>query len=435
MLGLLLLLGSPPVVPGPAFVVGDETLYVGETQEVSERLSLPYRRRSARDVRLFVLDVERSHADLAMLIRTKPLDDPTVMAAVKIVSGTSPREEALASARLVFVRVDSRGRAFQLRPAPALPLALARAERVGLAPECDPGLFVPRPEAPPREGDTFADGPVRWTVGAASVWNGAQVVELAGTLPGGEPRRDERVWVSSADGLPRVVHRQSEQFERMARVHFTRSTLEMQPPTPHRGEGYALLRNEIEQAYAFAVSPPTEALAAKIERYRRETPPTSFRDAIDAAARRCAAGLRGELVPDAKAAALKLGERVPDFLATDCDGGTLKLSGLRGRPVVLVFFRPQSPTSAGALEVAEALAAKFPRAAVLPLAVADFPAARTQRLAMKLRTRVYDGSACAVESWPRYLLLDAEGVLRWQFEGHGAETGYLAREELERLGR
>jgi peroxiredoxin Q/BCP len=35
---------------------------------------------------------------------------------------------------------------------------------------------------------------------------------------------------------------------------------------------------------------------------------------------------------------LKVGDRAPDFTSQATDGRTLKLSELRGRPVVLYFF-------------------------------------------------------------------------------------------------
>ena len=39
----------------------------------------------------------------------------------------------------------------------------------------------------------------------------------------------------------------------------------------------------------------------------------------------------------------------------------------------------------------------------------------------------------ALDAYPKFLVLDARGALAWQFDGHGPETGFLVREQLDRL--
>ena len=55
----------------------------------------------------------------------------------------------------------------------------------------------------------------------------------------------------------------------------------------------------------------------------------------------------------------------------------------------------------------------------------------------KFTVPVYDGTqaeaAYAVESVPRFVVIDSSGVVKWTFSGVGAETGHSAREQLERL--
>ena len=42
-------------------------------------------------------------------------------------------------------------------------------------------------------------------------------------------------------------------------------------------------------------------------------------------------------------------------------------------------------------------------------------------------------SAFGVETFPRFVVLDGAGVVRWVFRGVGAETGYLVCREVEKL--
>jgi hypothetical protein len=220
------------------------------------------------------------------------------------------------------------------------------------------------------------------------------------------------------------------------------------PPVPHRGDGYAALRREVEHAVAFAALAESakgrdiDLLRARIDRYRRDHPAGEFRPAVDSAERRLEAVARGEL-PAVTAATgpPQLGQAVPDVTLAEVGGGAeTRLLAVRGRPTVAIVYKPRSETSAGALAVADALARRFPTVRVVPLAVfADREAAAGQRAELKLTLPVYEGSAAVgpfgIDTFPRFLLIDADGVLRWQFEGFGPEVGYLVRGELERPGK
>jgi hypothetical protein len=56
---------------------------------------------------------------------------------------------------------------------------------------------------------------------------------------------------------------------------------------------------------------------------------------------------------------------------------------------------------------------------------------------LKLKVPLFDGPKAAtlygVETVPRFAVIDAAGQVRWTFTGVGAETGFLVREELDRL--
>jgi hypothetical protein len=102
--------------------------------------------------------------------------------------------------------------------------------------------------------------------------------------------------------------------------------------------------------------------------------------------------------------------------------------------VVLVFFNPAGETADLAVAIASALHDKYAgRAAIVALAVWK-PLTRAHRNA---NVPIYDGTqadtAYGIDSVPRFLLLDAAGVVRSTFSGVGAETGFSTREQLDLL--
>jgi hypothetical protein len=38
-----------------------------------------------------------------------------------------------------------------------------------------------------------------------------------------------------------------------------------------------------------------------------------------------------------------------------------------------------------------------------------------------------------IDTFPRFVVVDRDGVVRWVFAGVGAETGYLVREQVDAL--
>jgi hypothetical protein len=107
--------------------------------------------------------------------------------------------------------------------------------------------------------------------------------------------------------------------------------------------------------------------------------------------------------------------------------------------VVLVFFRPGGETAKPAAAIAGALEKRYAgRLRVVPLVVfGDVAAGRAECERQQLTLPVYDGSGAAatygIETAPRFVLIDGAGKVRWTFTGVGAETGYLLREEADRL--
>ena len=469
---------DPPAVPPPRLARGDELHYVGEVTEGGDQA---HRFRKAHDleVRLFVLDARSDAADCALLTRIHPRLDDVVAGPTRTATGADPVRPP-AAVRVDLVRVDHRGRVTLLRPPPGPPPVPVGADVPAVAlpappieslPVVEAGLFVPLPAKSAAVGsgwETADPGrpPVVWVAAGEAFWNGGRCVEVRGvqqsdgydrlaSAPTGWKRTD-RVVVSPADGIARVVERRTERRLGKDIVGWVAVKYELQPPARHTGARYADVRRDAELAYCAGTeltalagrrAPWAEYAArlGKLDRACRDYPPTGFRDAVDAMRRRYAAAAAGDLPPapllvdEPAAGPPRLGAPAPDFVAPLVGGpGLVRLSAGKGKPTVVIFYRPGTSTAAGTLAVADALHQRFAsRALVLALALHEPPAAADrERLRLTLAVPVADGAAVratyAVETFPRFFMVDTNGTLAWQFDGFGPEVGFLAREQVER---
>ena len=491
--GLLLttlLLAAPAddarTVPPPRLLVGDELCYAGEVVEVSERFDNRFRKKSELDVRLLVLEVGPDHADGALLTRLRPRLDPVIAGPASAVLGQDAGRQPPPTLRVDLVRIDGRGRVTLLTPTAAAPkglgatLDLARQTTAGPLPASpldgppvlEAGFCVPLPLRSAVVGTAWdaADGdrpPVAWAAHADGLWHGGRALEVRGlqqsegfdrpseTRAGW--RRTERLLIGPADGTACRVERRVERRQGAATQGTVEVTYELQPGTRLTGERLTQQAREAHAAYQLGAelaalqarrAPAAEfqSRALRIAQFLQDHPAGSFREAVEAAHRRTLAAATGERLPVAFVAlgrppeAPRVGQVAPDFVAPCVpDVRQTRLSSLRGKPCVLVFYRPDSKTSAGALAVAEALHAHAAgRASVVGVAVLEDPAvAQRQRLDLKLTLPLLDGRGVAalygVETYPRFLVLDGQGAVAWQFDGFGPETGLLTRTQLDRL--
>jgi hypothetical protein len=450
--GLLLVAGlfapAAPAVGPPRLDRGLELVYAGEVVEASDRVESRFRKRADLEVRVLVVEAGPRTADCAVLTRVRPLEDPAVAGAAVADPGRAPMPAAVT---LEFVRVDSRGRCQLLRPAPGpSPLLFTDAATVPAPPipldgppAIELGMFVPLPPTAVAVGDGWdvpdtGRPPLLWRVAGETVRNGGRCVEVtAGQQSDGWDRpavaptgwrRTDSVLVSPLDGFAAAVRRRSERRDGAGVSTWTEVRYELRPPARLTGTRYTDARAEAEAGYCFAAAPGPATLA-KIDRYLASRPaPTAYRDAVDAARRRCLAAARGDAVVPAAAVVPvvvpDLGQPAPDFVA---DG--FRLSAVRGKPVVVVFFKPGSETAAGTLAVADALHKTFAgRAAVVAVGGGTLTG---------VSVPVVDGAGVreryGVDSYPRFVVIDAGGLLAWRFDGFGAETGYLVKQQIERM--
>ncbi|HET6574619.1 MAG TPA: redoxin domain-containing protein [Fimbriiglobus sp.] len=474
-----------PAVGSPRLARGDELVYRGEIVEAGTRVVNPFRKHYELEVRVFVLDVRTGSADCAVLTSVRPLHDPVVAEPVAAVTGVDPARRQLPPAvTLELVRVDDRGRVVLLAPpaGPApIPLSASTATKpapltpLDTVPTVELGMFLPLPAKPAAVGVTWAAAepgrpPVVWTCDEESVWNGGRCIAVTATQQtDGWDRpaiavtgwqRTEALLVVPADGFASKVRRHVKRREGDSTVGWVEVRYELQPPNRYVGLRYDDVRREVEAAYAFASDlAPLLAKANKVDPRQFEvklskivvwleeqSAATGFRPALEAVRRRCEAAAHGDATPAlaeppaAPREPPRVGRPAPDFVAPLVHAaGQFRLSAVRGRPAVLVFFKPGSKTSRGSLSVAEALYKLYAdRLAVVALAVSAGPEeASRQREALTLTVPVADGSgprpAYVVDTYPKFFVVDAAGSLAWRFDGYGAETGYLAKVQVEKL--
>jgi len=262
------------------------------------------------------------------------------------------------------------------------------------------------------------------------------------------------VWVSTQDGTARKVHRVIKQRDGRgpAPSAWVEVKYELKAQARLSGRTFDRARRDIEVAYtalADAAALPAkvcENRLAKLDAHLDESDPASpYREALLAARRALDAARRGDALPvppmlpvaaavPVRAAWPEAGQPAADFRA-----GTFHLAEQRGKPVVLVFFKPAGETTDLSLAIAEALQKRYGgKVAVAPLvAFGDAAAGARDRDRLKFAVAVYDGTKAAadygVETVPRFLVIDAAGKVRWAFTGVGAETGFLLREQVDAL--
>ncbi|HEY1187102.1 MAG TPA: hypothetical protein VGE74_05560, partial [Gemmata sp.] len=479
LLTLALLCPAAPAAP-PGLQAGTELTFVGTIEEAVERPGARFRRSQKLEIRVLVLEKADAWTDVAVLTTIRHTDD-AVAGAVGAVTGGTVAKAAPPAARLDLVRVHADGAAHHLHPTGPRPFVLdARTPARALPPmrldafsPFEFGMFPPR--AP--RGDP--DKP--WAVASTDPTRPAEVWQVQGTDPvtgerctalvmnqqhpnwakpiGGKSawHRADAVWVST-DGTARKVHRVIKHRDGVAPelAAWVEVRYELKEQTRVIGRTFDRYRRDIETAVATSADLAPfladavrhgprffEAKGKQLDGYLESADASSpYREAVVAVRRQVAAAVRGESVAAAPlAAAPKKGSAWPEpnQTAPDFSADAFRLSERRGAPVLLVFFKPGSETTARALAIADALHERCgTKAAVVPLAVWAGPGAGAKvREQLKLSVPVYDGTqagaAYGVESVPRFALLDGAGVVRWTFCGVGSETGSVAKAQLERL--
>jgi hypothetical protein len=468
-LALTLALASPPA----GLQKGDELTFVGTVAEAVERPNNRFRRNHDLEVRVLVLERTETKADVAVCTKLKRTED-AVSAVASAVTGSAADKSPPPAVRLDFVRVQADGSVHLLMP-PGLPpfRFTASTPTVALPPlpletfaPFEFGMFPPRPprSAPEQPWTVAASAPNR----PAETWQAKGYEFLTGERcqllvmnqqsldwdqpRGGQPawHRAEAVWVSTLDGTTRKVHRVIRQREGRSAgpSAWVEVKYELKDRAGLNGQMYDRARQVIEAAYTALADAATltprdcELRLAKLDVQLTQCDPASpYRESLLAARRVLEAVRRGEVVPVAPATAGPLRAQWPEKgqLAPDFRAGAFRLAEHRGKPVVLVFFKPDCETTDLSLAIAEAIEKRYAgKVAVAAVVVfGDVGAGIKDRDRLRLTIPIHDGAAVAatygIETVPRFAVIDSAGKVHWTFTGVGDETGFLLREQVDSL--
>src|SRR5262245_41119562 len=287
-----------------------------------------------------------------------------------------------------------------------------------------------------------------WNVAGRTVWKREEMAWMS--LQHGFVVRLERTtewrtesgerWKSSLiadlDGLPAEwdgdsAHLKERKAEIKAAVDFAKELNELTKP---RGEpdyrGYTNLLHRLDRYVS------------------RETP---YAVAMKSLRRRTELARSGERPPDPliirtqkeSPRPVEEDQPLPDFTANDFGGGpALHSASLKGRPSLLIFFKPKSPHGAAVLRYAEAATIAYVKKAqrvnvVLLAAEGDSSELAKLRSERQLEVPIYDGRAViglfSGRSTPRVIVLDKAATVKTVYSGWNGEFKDLIHKELLKL--
>jgi len=436
----------------PRLSQGQELVYHGSYAEEALDRDVQFSRSYRLESRLFVLDRTTRATDVAVY---------TVFRAPASAS-TKQIEPAPSSARLELIKVNPQGRVSGEQ-------GLVTAIPLDGPPTLECGAFVEFPQGRISAGHVWQvaedNRPPRvWTVigmEMAGNTNCLRLECLQQTVDWNQPgndrqawRRRDTVWVSPSLG---VAHK----FERSIELKSLREPsqrllvqYELQTNIQYPGRLFDDRRREILQARTFhmALAPmlpnpahyPTrtyDAMLAKINHHIDSEPRTPYRDAILQVKRRVESARRGEtpaavgdVIP---AARMAVGQAAPDFMTTNLlTKESIRLSRFLGRPVVMVFYSPNSTKAEELLRFAQRIQNAYRDTVhVVGFAISDDSEhIRQQGKDYQLTMPILSGKGLrqsyAVEATPKLIVLDADGVVRGSYDGWGPETPELVTQEV-----
>lgn len=440
----------------PRLARGQEFVYRGSFKQEASNQGVAFSQNFRVEARIFVVDTAGPVADVAFF---------TVLR-----SSTSSKQDAASSVRLEMARVDGQGKVTGSHP-DALRVPLDGPATV----ECGPIVEVPRGSLGlDQQWETGEKGrPVHaWRVAGVESVNGSRCVKLAGVEKSPEwdqPRADraawrrlDTVWVAPRTGIvyrmERIIERREPGRREAQDRTITRCELESNLQYP--GQLCEDRRREIALASSQAASlqsllprsgsvgpKPFESILARIQYHIEHEPPTPYRAALAPLQQLAEAGKRNDpplVTAQAEGTPLiqvaRTGSVAPDFLATDLvTSQTVRLKSLEGKPVLLIFFSPTSPTLEETMYFASSVSRAHPEAAVLALSIAsDAEPALALRKRLGLKVPFLAGAGVrlsfAVEATPQFVLIDSKGIVRGSFTGWGPEVPESIESELKKDG-
>jgi peroxiredoxin len=441
----------------PRLVRGQELVYGGTFEEnnlgQSVQCSHSYRLEST----VFILDATARGFDAALLTLFEPR-------ALRPERGRKAASSP--SVRLELAHISPSGRV-EGTTGKALLVALEGPPTV----EC--GALVEMAQGRVGRGDIWdvsepGRPPRHWQVVGVDTVNNTSCLKLAGEQRSehwasgradcSSWRRRDTVWIAPGLGIAyrveRVIERRDPAREEISYRSVVRYDLLNRftyPGTLFRDRQREIwqARRFIEDAAPLLRKPaqyesPVNALLKRIEAYQERQPPVEpYCKAIRHLRQRLEAAKRGEGSPEpvpaaesAAAAVARIGQQAPDFVATDYIlQQPVRLQRLLGRPILLLFYNPNSPTAREVLQLAKDK--QRLGAVVLGMAVtSDGDAVRKQHADLHLTFPILAGNGVkvsyGVDATPRIILLDKDGVVRGAYTGWGTPTPAEISAELGR---
>jgi hypothetical protein len=270
-------------------------------------------------------------------------------------------------------------------------------------------------------------------------------------------RRTETIWILPASGLAQKVVREVERREPAHTEPTSRIVTEYQLLKEARFENFVFqeqlreisqiqkFRDELDELLPEAPQhgpKPFEALLARIDDQLKHHATSSYREALQRERRRALAGHRGEKpiamvepMPAVVNVAV-VGKAAPVFAVEEVlSGKAWQLRNWQGKTLVMIFYRPDSQRVETLLTYAESLVRKYnrPDCAVVGFAMLDQPKKVAQlhqdlNLTFPTLNGITLRPGYAVDTTPRLVVVDAQGIVRGIYEGLGPEP----QDELEK---
>lgn len=427
---------------------GQELVYAGTYTEQVIGQGVRFDRSYRLENRVLVLDAPTEGAEVAFF---------TVL---KQQSRNGEVAETPSSVRLELGKVSPQGK-ISLRSNASLLIPLDG------PPTAEFGAFLPFPKSRIRLDSIWEAGEtgrplLRWSVAGSETVRGTPCIKIVGVQQSDDwdhPRADhtawhrkETVWLSPRLGFACKVERVIEHREPAHRTPSQRATVSysLESSLTYPDQLLEDCRREIDRAHSYAeaaepyvsepgregVSRPLGGILARINMHLDRQPATPYREAMVQVKHRVEAALRGEAAPppevrttESATLAAAVGQTVPDFLVPDLvNGGTARLRPFLGKPVVLVFYSPNSETAAEVLGFAQDVLTRYRgHVRVLGLAVTEErDVVLRQRSELHLTIPILAGNGLrvtySVDATPKIVVLDGAGVLRSGYAGWGRET-------------
>jgi peroxiredoxin len=432
-----------------------EMLYRGEYAEETLDSGARCLRKYKLENRLLVVGVTEHEIEIAGLALLEKKSMPAEGA---------PNPQPV-STRLEVVKFDNQGR--MLSPNSAEQLAPLDAP-----PTIDWGFLVEVPKTSVGRGDRWKvreEGrPERsWEVAGQEAVNGITCVKLIGrqqSTDWEQPRGDrtgwqrtDTVWIAPRQGIVQQLERVILRRDPGRDVPTARLTVRYELDSSFQFSSDLFEHRLVEIAQARALwdsalpflsnpgryGPQLDALLGRIDYHLQKNSETPYREGILRVKRRLEAARRGEaLVEPVQRAPLTIVETVgkpaPDFVAPNMikpESVSFKQWG--GKPLVLVFYDPAARSTGDVLPYAQMLAKKYPQANVLGMAMSDEREQVQKQLAdLKVDIAVLSGTglrhAYNVETTPKFVVIDANGVVRESYLGWGIGVRDSVFEELRK---